>query len=38
MTTGSATIRETAYSATTVTFTGGTLGSTDQFIFSCTAF
>lgn len=38
MTTGSATIRETAYSATTVTFTGGTLGSTDQFIFNCTAF
>ena len=38
MTTAAATIRETAYSATTVTFTGANLGGTDQFVFSCDEF
>src|SRR5579859_2702874 len=38
LTTGSATIRETSYTTTTVTFTGASLGSTDQFVFSCGTF
>jgi lysophospholipase L1-like esterase len=38
MTTGAATIRETDYNQTTVTFTGANLGSTDQFVFSCVGF
>jgi hypothetical protein len=38
MTTLLGTIRETAYTQTTVTFSGATLGSTDQFVFNCTEF
>jgi len=38
LTTGSATIRETAYSTTAVTFTGASLGGTDQFVFNCVQF
>jgi hypothetical protein len=38
MTTLLGTIRETAYSTTQVTFSGATLGSTDQFVFSCKEF
>jgi hypothetical protein len=38
LTTGAGTIRETAYSQTTVTFTGASLGSTDQFLFGCVEF